>query len=173
MKRETFKTGDQVIVTNESLQSYGLIGRIIWGFEGSTSCLVRFENWHGQGVKELYIGVKNISKDLNKNLNKNGDNVMAVKGNYNVAMVKFVQGTNTTKEYAFALFDTDIQENNMVLCDTNNGYGVAKVIKIVPKNEYEGVSVTKEIICKVDFTEFEQRKELRKQKENLKKLIKL
>lgn len=165
---EKFKVGDQVIVTNESLQSYGLIGCITWGDNYCTSCLVRFEDWHGKGVKELYIGSKNISKDLNKNLNKR-NGIMSVKGNYDVAMVKFVQGTNTAKEYAFALFDKCACVNDLVLCDTANGYGVAKVVSIVPQSECNGVAVTKEIICKVDFTDFEKRKELRKQKENLKK----
>ena len=94
---------------------------------------------------------------------------MAVNGNYYVAAVKFLQGTNTTKEYAFALFDTNIVIGDLVLCDTANGYSVSRVVSITPKDMWEGAVVTKEIICKVDFTEFEKRKELRKQKEALKK----
>ena len=94
---------------------------------------------------------------------------MAVKGNYNVAMVKFIQGYNTSKEYAFALFDNDTDVGDYILCDTSQGYNVGKVTKIIPQNEYSGCTVTKEIICKIDFTEFEKRKELRKQKEVLKK----
>ena len=94
---------------------------------------------------------------------------MAVNGNYNVAMVKFVQGTNKITEYAFALFNSDICSGDLVLCDTANGYNVARVVNIIPKSEYEGCTVTKEIICKVDFSEFEKRKEMRKQKEICKK----
>lgn len=163
-----FKNGDQVIVTNESLQSYGLIGTVAWCKDYYTSVLVKFEDWHGKGKRELYIGRKNLSRDLNENLNKE-NSTMAVKGNYNIAWVKFVQGTNTTKEYAFALFDTDVQVDDLVLCDTANGYSVAKVIRIDSKDDYTTPTVTKEIVCKVDFTAFERRKELRKQKEILKK----
>lgn len=96
---------------------------------------------------------------------------MAVKGNYHVAMVKFVQGYNTSKEYAFALFNTDTDVviiGDHVLCDTSQGYNVGRVTKIVPQSVYSGCTITKEIICKVDFTEFEKRKELRRQKEALK-----
>ena len=166
---EKFQYGDKVIVTNENLESCGLIGTITSAHWSRNAVIVRFEDWHGFGTKEISIKKINLSKDLDQNLNKIGDKIMAVKGNYDVAMVKFVQGTNTTKEYAFALFNEFIGVEDLVLCDTNNGYGVAKVVKIIPQNEYDGMPVTKEVICKVDFSEFEERKERRKQKENLKK----
>lgn len=162
---EVFRVGDKVIVTNCGLQSYGLTGIITDHYNCFDTIRVSFEDWHGQGVKELVFRRENISKIIN---NDEGNNIMSVKGNYDVAMVKFVRGTNTTKEYAFALFDKNIYENDLVLCDTENGYGVAKVIRIVNQNGYEGI-VTKEIICKVDFTAFENRKELRRYKESLKK----
>ena len=96
---------------------------------------------------------------------------MAVKGNYHVAMVRFIQGYNTSKDYAFALFDSDdvVLIGDHVLCDTSQGYNVGKVTNIIPQSEYSGCTVTKEIICKIDFAAFENRKEVRKQKENLKK----
>lgn len=162
---DRFDVGDKVIVTNESLRSYGLIGTITWSSKYDVAILVKFEDWYGQGSKELYIKKNNLSKDVNAT----GGSIMSVKGNYNVAMVKFVQGTNTTKEYGFALFNELVGADDLVLCDTTNGYNVAKVSKIIPQNEYNGAPVTKEIICKVDFSEFEERKERRKQKEALKK----
>jgi hypothetical protein len=159
-----FNVGDSVEVINKRLQSYGLIGTIKTSHHNANSSFVMFDNWNGRGEKELLI--------KNENLKFKGDKSMAVKGNYHVAMVKFVQGYNTSKEYAFALFNTDTEVvviGDHVLCDTSQGYNVGKVIKIIPQNEYTGCTVTKEIICKVDFTEFEKRKELRKQKEALKK----
>lgn len=159
-----FNVGDSVEVVNKRLQSYGLIGTITTSHHNANSSFVKFDNWNGKGEKELLI--------KNENLKFKGDNSMAVKGNYHVAMVKFVQGYNTSKEYAFALFNTDTDAvviGDHVLCDTSQGYNVGKVTKIVPQSEYCGCTVTKEIICKVDFTEFEKRKELRKQKEALKK----
>jgi hypothetical protein len=61
----------------------------------------------------------------------------------------------------FEVFDNNVEVGDLVLCDTSNGYSVAKVEEIIPKSEYEGVTVSKEIICKVDFTEFNNRKENR------------
>lgn len=93
-----------------------------------------------------------------------------VTGKYKVALVNFLRGTNATKDYAFALFDTYPATNvgELVLCDTSNGYQVAKIVKIVPKEEYSGVNVTKEIICKVDFSMFEKRITERQRKKELK-----
>lgn len=156
-----FNVGDSVEVINKRLQSFGLIGTITTSHHNANSSFVKFDNWNGKGEKELLI--------KNENLKFKGDKSMAVKGNYNVAMVKFIQGYNTSKEYAFALFDNDTDVGDHVLCDTSQGYNIGKVTKIVPQSEYCGCTVTKEIICKIDFTEFEKRKELRKQKEALKK----
>ena len=156
-----FKVGDSVEVINKRLQSCGLIGTITASHHNANSSFVMFNNWNGKGEKELLI--------QNKNLKFKGDKSMAVKGNYNVAMVKFIQGYNVSKEYAFALFDNDADVGDYILCDTSQGYNIGKITKIIPQNEYSGCTVTKEIICKVDFTNFEKRKELRKQKETLKK----
>ena len=156
-----FTKGEIVEVTNQRLQSFGLTGTIVCSHHNADSSFVKFDNWNGRGEKELLI--------RNQNLKSKGENTMAVKGNYRVALVKFVQGSNTYKDYAFALFDDDVNENDFVLCDTSMGYNVAKVTKIVSQDEYSGCTVTKEIVCKIDFTAFENRKELRKQKENLKK----
>ena len=148
-----------VEITNTNLQSFGLTGVII-GISDSTA-LVYFEDWNGRGKKELCFRLTNIKSK--------GESMMPVYGNYRVATVKFIQGTNTRKEYSFALFDCDINEDDFVLCDTNMGYNVAKVVRIIPKSEYKGCTVTKEIICKVDFTKFNNRKELREQKDRIKK----
>ena len=66
------------------------------------------------------------------------------------------------------LFDENIDTDDLVLCDTKYGYSVARVVDIIPQLGYEGVNVTKEIICKVDFSDFEKRKESRKKAQKLK-----
>lgn len=91
-----------------------------------------------------------------------------VTGNYRIAIVNFLKGSNTTKGYSFALFDSSITVDDIVLCDTSVGYQVAKVIDIVEQLNYNGVDVTKEIICKVDFSNFQKRIEERKRKVELK-----
>lgn len=91
-----------------------------------------------------------------------------VTGNYRIAIVNFLKGSNTTKGYSFALFDSSITVDDIVLCDTSVGYQVAKVIDIVEQLDYNGADVTKEIICKVDFSNFQKRIEERKRKVELK-----
>ena len=154
-----FNKGEVVEITNANLQSFGLIG-IVTGITDSNA-LVYFEDWNGRGKKELCFKLSNIKSK--------GEAMMSIYGNYRVAIVKFIQGTNTRKEYAFALFDCNVNEDDFVLCDTTMGYNVAKVIRIIPKSEYQGCTVTKEIVCKVDFTNFNNRKKLREQKDKIKK----
>lgn len=91
-----------------------------------------------------------------------------VTGNYRIAIVNFLKGSNTTKGYLFALFDSSITVDDIVFCDTSVGYQVAKVIDIVEQLDYNGADVTKEIICKVDFSNFQKRIEERKRKVELK-----
>lgn len=114
-----------------------------------------------------HIGHVELSENYkNKNKTKESNN-MAVKGNFRVAVVKFVQGYNMNKEYGFALFDEDVVVGDYVLCDSSNGYGVAEVVNIKTQTEY-GSDVTKEIICKCDFTAYNNRKVVREQRKALK-----
>lgn len=158
------KAGDHVVVTNPSLQSYMQTGKV-FSCCGHTA-FVEFDNWNGKGYKELTINVGNLEVVSNK-----GDNKMTVTGNYCVALVNFLRGKNPLKDYAYALFDNGIKVGDHVLCDVaecTNEYGVAKVVKIIPKTEYSGYPVTKEIVCQVDFSAFEKRKLDRERKAKLK-----
>ena len=97
---------------------------------------------------------------------------MSVIGNYEVALVKFVQGTNTTKKYAFALFDSIATIGDTILVDTSNGYNVAVITEIHSKSDYEelGCSLpSREVICTIDFTAFDERKAKRARANKLKK----
>ena len=160
-----FKNGDIVKVTSRC-QSYGQTGNVVLyiycsSYDSSKYVQVKLKCGETKNYNE-----NSLSLVDNKMIIK-GDDKMLI-GNYNIAMVKFVQGFDTTKGYAFALFDNNIAVNDLVLCDTSNGYNVAKVIEIFSQSEYEGASVTKEIICKVDFADFETRKENRKKAKKLK-----
>lgn len=93
---------------------------------------------------------------------------MGVTGNYKIAKVKFLQGIND-KIYMFALFDDSIKCNDTVLCDTQNGYSVASIEDIINKEDCPDIQVTKEIICKVDFTNYNARIKARKDKAALKR----
>ena len=168
-----FRRGDIIIVTNEELQSFGNIGKITDYYDYCDQVYVYFENWNYTGEsKTLYFSCKNVEKYdsvKHSNIKKEKDTNMEVKGTYSVALVNFIRGTNTNKNYAFALFDESICEGDLVLVDAESGFSVCKVKEIIPKCEYEGITVTKEIVCKVDFSAYENRKEARKFKESLKK----
>lgn len=157
-----FKIGDKVLVISEC-QTQGWVG-VVEGMDyWHTHITVKFNG----GLKRTYN--KNSLKLYNEenNITNKGDDEM-ITGNYRVAMVKFVQGTNTIKEYAFALFEDYIKVDDYVLCDTAYGYSVGKVVDIINKDEYEGADVTKEIICHIYFTDFEQRKKNREEAKKLK-----
>lgn len=154
--------GDTVKVIKDGLMSYKMIGTIIdFPKEYPNCAMIQFEHWNNQGEKTLYIKKENLERI---------DKIMdAVVGNYRIALVKFVQGINTTKKYAFALFDENVSVGDCVLCDTSQGYNVAKVEEIQSQIDYSETIVTKEVICKVDMKQYEQRKLNRQRKANLKK----
>lgn len=99
---------------------------------------------------------------------------MAMNGYEEVASVKFVEGTNTTKVYHFALYDRVVEVGDYALVKSNNGYGsgnygVVKVVGIEPTAEYVGTAPTAEILCKVDLAAYEKRCEMRSNRTALKK----
>ena len=98
-----------------------------------------------------------------------GEEDMELKGNFKIAIVNFIQGYNT-KDYEFALYDEDVKVGDMVVCDTTQGYNIAKVKNIIEQDDYCGF-VTKEIVCKCDFKPFENRKKNRERKAELKKKL--
>lgn len=157
------EVGDIVCVTKSDLQSYNHIGVVI-GITGPSSnyATVQFEDWNNQGPKELTFCIRHLE------LKEKGENNMAVTGNYDIAIVKFIQGYDTSKEYAFALFNV-INPGKFVLCDTKNGYQVGQIIRIEKKAVFNGALPTAEIICQVDFSDFEARKAARAERKRLKK----
>ena len=155
-----FKNGDRVRV-NSGCNTRGKSGTVTKYIAHPCGKYVQVELDNGslRSYNETSLELLNRKEDTNMKLN----------GNYNVAMIKFLQGTNTTTKYAFALFDNEIICGDQVLCDTANGYGVGEVMDIIAQNEYQGTTVTKEVVCKVDFTAFEQRKENRVKAQKIQK----
>ena len=90
---------------------------------------------------------------------------MKIDGEYKIAVVNFLTGIKG-RGYSFALFDDTIRVGDKVLCDSNGTYAVAEVTDI--KEDTENHNVTKEIICKLDFSGFMKRKKKRERKKYLK-----
>lgn len=99
---------------------------------------------------------------------------MAMNGYEEIASVKFIEGTNTTKVYHFALYNRAVEVGDYALVKSNNGYGasnygVVKVVGIEAAAEYVGTAPTAEILCKVDLSDYEKRCEMRANRATLKK----
>lgn len=98
---------------------------------------------------------------------------MAIKGYEQVAQVQFIEGTNKTKVYNFALYDHAVGVGEYALVKSSNCYGndfgVVKVIAIESASEHTGAAPTAEIICKVDMGSYECRVQARKTRDALKK----
>lgn len=70
-KANKFPIGSYIIVTNENLQSYGLIGQVIDskdfnGYCGKKSICVRFKHWCDGNEKILKIAKTNV-KNVKEN----------------------------------------------------------------------------------------------------------
>lgn len=99
---------------------------------------------------------------------------MAINGYQEVASVRFVEGTNTTKQYNFAVYDGIVKAGDYALVKSNSGYGcagfgVVKVVNVQPVAEYNGTLPTAEIICAVDLSEYDKRCKMRADREAIKK----
>lgn len=161
-KTRKFEIGDRVRVISDC-KTQGKVGTIT-NYEENQYSRLRWVTVQLDGYEKkfVYNELSLIREDESE-----AHNIMALTGNFKIARVQFLDGYNKDKIYNFALFDNDVVEGDWVLCDTQSGYNVAKVVGI---EDVESVSVaaTKEVVCKVDFSKFEHRKEVRKQKVELK-----
>lgn len=84
--------------------------------------------------------------------------------NYKIAEVSFLDNPNCT--CAFALYDEGIEEDDTVVVKTlHHGFSLAKIVSIKEKTalpyyrKSNTVRAGREVVCKVDFTNFLERKE--------------
>jgi hypothetical protein len=79
---------------------------------------------------------------------------------FKVAGIRFLEGSNTDNIYAYALYDNEIKEDDIVVVQSgHHGLGIAKVACIDEYASPNEVQCGREIIAKVDFTAFNERKE--------------
>ena len=89
-------------------------------------------------------------------------------GNYRVAEVKFIDGNNTNQKYSYACYDPSIAEGDICVVKTaHHGLSIAKVTGFITSDE----ELTREIVCKADFTEYNKRVEARRRMAELKDLM--
>ena len=88
-----------------------------------------------------------------------------MEGNYNIAYVKFLEGSNNNI-YHYALYDgTEATIGDICVAKSaNHGFGLVRIVDIKPKSNED---ITREIVCKADFSAYTEREACRKRKAEL------
>ena len=77
--------------------------------------------------------------------------------NYIKVEVSFLDNPNPNTTYLYACFDPDITAGDIVVVNTgHHGFALAKVVLIADEGE---VQFNREVVCRVDFSKFNARKE--------------
>lgn len=149
--------GDRVCIVNPSAKYKFLIGAIgtverIWKGKSEDPIGVLVDNienansrygifWFSKGSIKLIKEEKHMNKD------------------FSVATVKFLNGSNAGIGYAYALYDNSISVGDIVVVNTgHHGMAVARV-SAVNEADCSEVRCGREVVCKVDLTAFNERKE--------------
>lgn len=183
-----FNKGDKVTIykiplgTNGNIKysdlEIGLCG--IVHFDYPKNYGVKIDNrYNHRSSKDLYYfkpSELRLSKEYEQNsvYNKGEENMSKIIGNYRVAKVRFLEGSNTYHTYNYALFDDEIQlYDNCVVKSANHGFGIASIEEII--DNIDDISVTdsngniREIVCKIDMSAFHKRIKDRQRVSQLKK----
>lgn len=149
-----FKNGDRVVVHNSKLLTHGCTGTIEdYGFQSwKTSVNVRLDD--GKLLTYKYTNLSLVKKEEE-------NNKMYITGDFKVAKVKFISGTNTNTEYEYAMFEEYQVGDTVVVASAHHGLGLAKITEIITKDEAKTKKFEREIVCPVFMDIYEQRKKNR------------
>lgn len=158
-----FKTGDTVRVKRKELQTYNQAG-IVEIAVGQSVCVKLFS-------RETALTYNYRSLEL-VDENKKGEEIMM--GNYTVCTIKFIEGTNTEREYHYALYDDNICCGDYVVVKSaNHGLGLAQINDIIPDGcvtqaMRDYCNAGREVIAAFDMNAYNNRVEKRKKAKQLK-----
>ena len=142
-----FKYNDKVKVKNPNLKTYNMVGVI--SSAGCGGCYVTLDN----GACFYY---------QNRNLEYYKENQeeqrMSITGDFKVAKVKFLEGSNTNITYEYALFDDYAVGAYVVVKSAHHGFGLAKIVDIIPKEQAVTKNFEREIVTAFDMETYETRK---------------
>lgn len=167
-----FQKGDMVKVINKNLETYGRIGTVASNHTVGQTLQVSL------GAIVLTYKKSNLQKitsesEIENNTNDKGEINMFM-GNYQVAVIQFIEGSNTNNEYHYALYDESILPGDHVVVKTaHHGMGIAKIINIIA-DEYvtqkmrDYCNCGREVISKFDMNAYNERIEKRKMAKSLK-----
>lgn len=157
--RINFNIGDriEVISDNYNGRTAGLTGTVRANYDGSIAVDIDGMTNTRSSYGHFYY--------KNNQLKKLGGDII-MEGNYNIAHVKFLEGSNTNSIYHYALYEgTEATIGDIcVVKSAHHGFGLARIVDIQPKSNED---ITREIICKADFKAYEKRVACRKRKAEL------
>ena len=171
-----FNENDVVIVTDSSSEYkheyVGKIGTIERAFQTHDKVImygVRFENLHNHRSSQglFWFRAKSLSYDNSKNSVITESEEIPMFENFVVAKVQFLD--NPVPVYSYALYE-DIPVGTVVVVQTgSHGFALAKIESIdtdpeAKKNVHKG----RQVVCPVDFTAYNARKEALKRANELK-----
>lgn len=145
-----FKYNDKVRIKNKQLKTYNFVGVV--SSAGCSGCYVTFEN----GMC-FYYKNQNL-EHCKKNLE---EEKMYITGDFRVAKVKFIEGANTTVIYEYALFDDYSIGTYVVVKSVHHGFGLAKIVDIIPKEQATTKKFEREVVTAFDMDTYETRKKNR------------
>lgn len=163
-----FTWDDCVRVKNPELKTYDMIGKICgkdmnyWLKDGAYNAYVTLEDG-----RTMYYNFKNLEKVDGNNKKEKENNKMYITGEFKVAKVKFLSGTNTNTEYEYAMFDDCQIGDTVVVMSAHNGLGIAKISAIIDKDKASTKKFEREIVAKVDMEPWETRKKNRAKMQEL------
>lgn len=172
MKAE-FRVGDPVRCIKPSLESYGLIGKItkLKVSRFPDAVWVMFDIWHGETNKELYFNRCNLEKVKESEC----VNMARLDGYKAVAVIEQDNSYHGKKDYYYAIyndgFEYDRYDNVLVSGANREVLMIKDIITPEEAKERGRKDITAEVICKVDFSEYNKRVEERKEAEERKKEV--
>lgn len=157
--RECFSIGDRVkvLADNYKDRTVGLVGTVRSVYDGSIAV-----NLDGlTNTRSSYGCYYYKAKQLE--FLKGEMNIMD--GIYRVALVNFLEGSNRTTDYEYACYDDSICEGDTCVVKTaHHGFALAKVRALA---EASTNPVTREIVCRADFSAYNERVERRERSAKL------
>lgn len=170
MSYNEFVVGDRVELVCKSSKykriPVGATG-IVMNVYNPSSIRVRLDEYTNITSKygDYYFDHKEL-KRINTESNNEGSTIMT--GNYRAAEVQFIEGNNTDCKYVYACYDHSIIEGDIcVVKSAHHGLGIARVAGFICTTE----ELTREIVCKCDFSDYNKRVENRKRMAELKDLM--
>ena len=160
-----YTRGDRIVVIRGGTYKnvpQGAIGTVRNEYQGNIAVVIDGIDNPRSSYNCFYFTTRCI-----KLITEKEKNIM--EGNYRIAQVKFLEGNNTDKTYPYACYDLSMTAGDIcVVKSAHHGMGIAQIAEIGPKTDQE---ITREIICKCDFSEYNKRMAIRKRKAELVKLM--